>query len=215
MVRHTLAAVGWCTGVLLAAASAVSTPEATASSIDQLTDLTGKAQAIVTFKGRDVFTSEYRYDISVRNNTPDPLIADSLVVVLDKITNIAGEEREPLKSETLLSRFDVFGQDGETADGKPFFRIPPHTAPDLSPQAESRPVSVRLRNRDYVAVFTPVFRVYGTRRPPPEPAPPTTSVQPPTGPHQAEKKTDRLIQLLIKKGLITQEEWQKANTNER
>src|SRR5437867_12348521 len=97
-------------------------PECTAASLDQLTDLTGRATVIVTLKGRDNFASEYRYDVSVRNNSPDLLVADSLVVVLDKITNLAGEDREPLKSETLLSRFDVLGQDGETDDGKPFFR---------------------------------------------------------------------------------------------
>ncbi|HEY6084332.1 MAG TPA: hypothetical protein VIU63_02990, partial [Nitrospira sp.] len=108
--------------------------ESRASAVDQLTDLTGKANIIVTLKGRDNFTSEYRYDISVRNQTPDLLIADSLIVVLDKITNLAGEEREPLKSETILSRFEVIGQDGETDDGKPFFRIPAGSSPDLAPQ---------------------------------------------------------------------------------
>ena len=61
-----------------------------ASPLDQLTDLTGKASVVVTLKGRDNFTSEYRYDVSVRNHTSDLLIADSLVIVLDKITNLAG-----------------------------------------------------------------------------------------------------------------------------
>ena len=60
----------------------------------------------------------------MRNETADPLIADSLIVVLDSITNLAGEEREPLKNEPLLSRFDVLGQDGETDDRKPFSEFP-------------------------------------------------------------------------------------------
>ncbi|MCX5729205.1 MAG: hypothetical protein NTZ28_10280, partial [Nitrospirae bacterium] len=61
-------------------------PESSAGPLDQLTDLTGKASVVVTLKGRDNFTSEYRYDVSVRNHTSDLLIADSLVIVLDKIT---------------------------------------------------------------------------------------------------------------------------------
>ncbi|MFO0732723.1 MAG: hypothetical protein U0231_10665 [Nitrospiraceae bacterium] len=95
-----------------------------ASSVDQLTDLTGKASAVVTLMSRDNFSSEYRYNVSVRNTSGEAFIADSLVVVLDRITNIAGEEREPLKNESLLVRMEILGQDGETEDGKPFFRIP-------------------------------------------------------------------------------------------
>jgi hypothetical protein len=190
---------------------AVSGTDVSASPIDQLSDLTGKVNVIVTLKGRDNFNSEYRYDVSVRNLTPDPLIAESLIVVLDKITNLAGEEREPLKSETILSRFEVVGQDGDTDDGRPFFRIPIGSNPDLIPQAESRPAAVRIRNRDYVIVFTPVFRVYGTKRPPPEPKqlPPQAQAAPPRN-QAADRQTEKLIQLLLKKGVITEEEWRKA-----
>ena len=85
-----------------------------ASPLDQLSDLSGKVSVTVTLIGRDNFNSEYRYDLTVRNRSGDPFIADSLIVVLDKITNLAGEEREPLKNEPLLHRFEVVGQDGET-----------------------------------------------------------------------------------------------------
>ncbi len=208
--RHAcLADIVLLTGMLTAAV------ESFASPIDQLTDLTGKAHTIITLKGRDNFTSEYQYDVSVRNQTSEPLIADSLIVVLDKITNLAGEEREPLKSETILSRFEVLGQDGETDDGKPFFKIPAGNGPDLAPQTDSKPVFVRIRNKDYVAVFTPSFKVYGSRRPPPE-----SKQQPSQTPHapvpsQADKQTEKLIQLLIKKGVITEEEWRKARGHDR
>lgn len=185
--------------------------DSTASPIDQLTDLTGKVSVIVTLTGRDNFTSEYRYDVSVRNLTADPLIADSLIITLDKITNLAGEDREALKNETFLSRFDVLGQDGETDEGKPFFRIPPGSTADLVPQTNSRPASVRIRNRDYVAVFTPAFKVYGNKRPPPEPKPPAAQTQPAAPQRQTDKQTERLLQLLLKKGVITEEEWRKAN----
>src|SRR5690349_14566321 len=139
-----------------------------AGSLDQLTDFTGKVQTIVTLKSRDNFASEYRYDVSVRNLSPDAIIGDSLVIVLDKITNLAGEDREGLTGESFLKRFDVLDQDGQTDDGKPYFRVPVGTSPDLAPQTDSLPAVVRIRNRDYVAVFTPSFKVLGQKRPPPE-----------------------------------------------
>src|SRR5205085_5457644 len=122
--------------VLLTSITAFAAP-----SIDQLTDLTGKASVVVTLKGRDNFTSEYRYDVSVRNHSSDLLIADSLVIVLDKITNLAGEDHEGLTGESFLTRFDILGQDGETDDGKPFFRVPIGPAPDLGSLADSVPVT--------------------------------------------------------------------------
>ena len=183
-----------------------------AGSFDHLTELTGKVNAIVTLTGRDNFTSEYRYDVSVRNQSPDIIAADSLVIVLEKITNLAGEDREGLTGESFLKRFEVLGQDGETDDGKPFFNIPIGTSTDLTPQTDSLPASVRIRNRDYVAVFTPSFRVLGQKRPPPEPkraegpAPPAPASAPPS-----HNSVDKLIELLIKKGVLTEEEWRKTN----
>ena len=182
-----------------------------ASPIDQLTDLTGKALVIVTLTGRDNFTSEYRYDVSVRNRTADLLIADSLILVLDKITNLAGEDREALKNETLLSRFEVLGQDGETDDGKPYFRIPAGATPDLGGQSDSLPVTVRIRNKDYLSVFTPSFRVFGKKRPPPEPKQSDSTTQAGMPQRAEDKQTEKLIQLLLKKGVISEEEWRRAS----
>lgn len=184
-----------------------------AGSFDHLTELTGKVNAIITLKGRDNFTSEYRYDVSVRNHTPDLLAADSLVIVLDKITNLAGEDHEGLTGESFLKRFDVLGQDGETDEGKPFFRIPIGTVPDLGPQTDSLPASVRIRNKDYVAVFTPAFRVFGLKQQPPEPPRRIETLAPPAQvPAQPSRNAvDKLIQLLIKKGVLTEEEWRKAD----
>ena len=182
--------------------------QAFASALDQLTDLTGRASVTVTLTGRDNFNSEYRYDLTVRNRSSDLLIADSLVIVLEKITNLAGEEREPLKSEPILSRFDIVGQDGETDDGKPFFRVPVGVNPDLAPLTDSPPLTIRIRNKDYVSVFTPIFRVYGKKRPPAEPRQSIT--QAPPGSSTQDRQTEKLIQLLLKKGVITEEEWRKA-----
>ena len=202
---------------LLIAATIFINPTITfAGSLDHLTDLTGKTQVTVTLKGRDNFTSEYRYDVSVRNLSPDAITADSLVIVLDKIANLAGQDREGLTGESFLKRFDILDQDGHTEDGKPFFHIPTGTLPDLLPQAESPPAAIRIRNRDYVAVFTPLFKVFGQKRPPPESkrTEPPSSATPPAqeSPPAANRKTvDTLIQLLIKKGVLTEEEWRKAN----
>jgi hypothetical protein len=213
MTRMHLRAAIVTSGVLFACTLVTSITGFAAASLDQLTELTGKASVIVTLKGRDTFTSEYRYDVSVRNHTADALIADSLVIVLDKITNLAGEDHEGLTGESFLTRFEVLGQDGETAEGKPFFRIPAGPTPDLSPLTDSLPASVRLRNKDYLSVFTPSFRVLGQKRPPPEPkqiqAAPVQPGATPTAPSR--NSVDKLIQLLIKKGVVTEEEWRKAN----
>ena len=64
-----------------------------AGALDQLPDLTDKAaQAVVTLKDLDNFNSEYMYDVSVKNLSSDPLVGESLVLVLDKITKIGGDE---------------------------------------------------------------------------------------------------------------------------
>jgi hypothetical protein len=170
---------------------------------DQLADLSGKATAFVTLRSRDNFSSEYRYDVTVRNNSADLFVADSLILVLDHITNTAGQDHENLTGESLLTRMEIIGQDGTTDDGKPFFRVPQGSGPDLVPNSESLPVTVRIRNRDYVAVFTPNFRVMGVKREPPKQKSPAAAATT-AAPNRA--TTDKLIQLLIKKGLITPEE---------
>ncbi len=185
-----------------------------AVSPDQLADLTGRVHVLVTLKSRDNFSSEYRYDVSIRNLSPDTLTGDSLVVVLDKITNLAGEDHEALTGESFLKRFDVLGQDGQTGDGKPYFYIPAGSAPDLTPQADSLPAVVRIRNRDYVAIFTPSFKVFGQKRALPEPkrqgSAPSATAPPDPAAATNRKTLESLIQLLIKKGVLTEDEWKKA-----
>jgi hypothetical protein len=205
MRMHHLTTHSLLIGMLLFAGTLGSGPVA-ASSTEQLADLTGKTSVTVTYTGRDNFNSEYRYDLTVRNQSSDLLIADSLIVVLEKITNLAGEDRESLKSEPLLHRFEIVGQDGETEDGKPFFRVPVGASPDLAPLTDSLPLPIRIRNRDYVSVFTPSFRVYGQKRPPAEPKPSVNLNQRQPAPSALDRQTDKLIQLLLKKGIITEEE---------
>lgn len=182
---------------------------APAFAFDQLVDVTGKVTPFVTLRSRDNFSSEYRYDVTVRNSSPDLFVADSLILVLDHITNTAGQDHENLTGESLLTRMEIIGQDGTTEDGKPFFRVPQGSGPDLTPNSESLPVTVRIRNRDYVAVFTPSFRVMGQRREPPKQKSPAAAAAAAVAPHKA--TTDKLIQLLLKKGVITAEEARMLN----
>lgn len=192
----------WC-ALLCLAASAVFSQPVFAGALDQLSDLTDKAvQVVVTLKGRDNFNSEYLYDVSVKNLSSDSLVGESLVIVLDKITNIGGSEWMTGTSESNLTRMEILGQDGETNDGKPYFRIPRGFGPDLVPYTESSPATVRLRNKDYLIVFTPVFRVYGMKHPL---GPPKVKKQILPS-RSATTPTDKLIQLLIQKGVLSQEE---------
>ena len=203
-------------GVLIVIALVATEPcETFAASPDQLTEFTGRVHVLVTLKSRDNFASEYRYDVSIRNLSPDTITGDSLVIVLDKITNLAGEDHEALTGEPFLKRFDVLGQDGQTGDGKPYFHIPSGPALDLTPQSDSLPAIVRIRNKDYVAVFTPSFKVFGQKRVLPEPTRqgslPSAAASPDPATASNRKAIDALIQLLMKKGVMTEEEWKKAN----
>ncbi|MEP6958766.1 MAG: hypothetical protein ABI980_08540 [Nitrospirota bacterium] len=71
---------------------------------------------------------------------------------------------------------------------------------DLTPSSQSLPANVRL------IVFTPSFKVFGIRRPPP-----LAKTEKPAPPPSSPNSVDKLIQLLIKKGVVTEEEWRKAN----
>lgn len=176
MRRHTVSLA--MAVVLIASTRAVPLPAA--APVDQLTDLTGGAVAVVTLKARDNFANEFLYDVTVKNLSPDPLVADSLVVVVDQITDLAAKD--------ATDRIEVVGYDGQTPAGKPYFRIPPGPEADLPPHGESRPVAVRLRNPYYTILFTPSFRVLGQRRPP------------------AAETLQSLIQAMLKNGLVTLED---------
>ena len=77
---------------------------------------------------------------------------------------------------------------------------------DLTPSSLSLPANVRLRNKDYMIVFTPSFKVFGIKRPPP-----LAKTDRPASPANNLDSVDKLIQMLIKKGVVTEEEWRKAN----
>jgi len=146
--------------------------------VDQLADLSSSVATVVTLKSRDNFLNEFRYDVTVRNQSTDSIEPGSLVLVLEQITDLAGKD--------ALDRIEVLGQDGETAEGKPYFRIPLPSAA-LGPYSESPPAVVRLRNAAYTIIFTPSFRVRGVRR-------------------SSAETTKALIEILQKKGVLTSED---------
>ena len=171
----------------------IAQPPALAQNND-LTDLAGTATVIVTPKDRDNFSNnELRYEITIKNDSAEPLSTDQMIVVLDRITNLAGSERDPLKGEKLVSLVELLEKDGDTPDGKPYFRLPASQGPELAPHTASQPILVRFRNNEYTPIYPPSFRVLGQRK-----ASPSSTL-------------DTLVDLLIKKGVLTDEEWQAAN----
>jgi hypothetical protein len=161
---------------------------AAAVDVNQIQDLTAGVVPRVVFEQHDTFSNEFTYSVKVTNQTGDPIVADTLIIVLDGVLDTAGKD--------ALDRIEVVKPDGFTAAGQPYFRVPPDKAPELPPFSESRPVTVRLRAPDYTTFFAPSFRVRGQRR--------TT----------AESLQD-LIQDLRKKGVLTEEEARRALERQR
>jgi hypothetical protein len=159
-------------------------------SVDDLPDLTGGVVPVVQYKhldpfsGTDILTSvsEVEYEVRVKNQTGDPLIADSLILVVDTVQEISGKE--------ISHRVRIEGSDGMTGDGKPFFRIP-STGKELPPYGESEPVTIRVTNPDFLRFYPPGIRVRGIRR-------------------SSEKAVKDLLETLVQKGLMSPEEARRA-----
>lgn len=163
---------------------------AAGQSVDDLPDLTGGAVPVVFYKGKDPFSSgelttvsRIQFEVRVKNQTGDPLIGETLYLVVDRIVEISGRD--------VSDRVKVLGYDGRTADGKPYFRIPTGNKRELPPYAESEPIIVELNNPDYLRFFPPTLTIRGLRR-------------------TAEQSVKDLLDTLLQKGLITPEEAQRA-----
>lgn len=172
-------------GLIVAGNSAWADP-----SVDDLPDLTGGVVPVVQYKQNDPFSgsdlltsvSEVEYVVRVKNQTGDPLIADSLVLVVDTVKEISGKE--------ISNRVGIEGSDGMTGDGKPFFRIP-SSGKEIPPYGESEPVTIRVTNPDFLRFFPPGVRVRGIRR-------------------SSEKAMNDLLETLVQKGLLSPEEAKRA-----
>lgn len=158
--------------------------------VDDLPDLTGGVVPVVQYKHHDPFSgndlltsvSEVEYEVRVKNQTGDPVMADSLILVVDAVREISGKE--------IIHRVRFEGSDGVTEDGKPFFRIP-SAGQDLPPYGESEPVTIRVSNPDYLRFFPPVVRVRGIRL-------------------SSEKAVKDLVDSLVQKGVLSPEEARRA-----
>ena len=158
-------------------------------SVDDLPDLTEGVVPVVQYKVSDALSgtgltsvSEVEYIVKVKNQTGDPLVADSLVLVVDEVREISGKD--------ISDRVKIEGFDGMTVDGKPFFRIPSN-GKELAPYSESESVTIRISNRDYLRFFPPRIRVRGLRR-------------------SAGDAVKGLLESLVQKGILAPEEAARA-----
>ena len=133
------------------------------------------------FANRGLTTrGEFQYSIRVKNQTDDPIDADSLILILDRVKSLD-------HTWDIMKRIEVVGYDGLTPEGKPYFRIPVDSASELSPHAVSNAVEVRIQNPNLLRLDMPSFQVWGI-------------------PLTGDRKLQELGQILIKKGILTTEE---------
>ncbi len=153
--------------------------------VDELPDVTEGVVPIIQYKhvqplsgSQLTSVSEVEYIVTVKNQTGDPVVADSLILVVDTIKEITGTD--------ISNRVEIQSPDGLLANGKPFFRIP-NSAQELGPYSESEPVTIRVRNPDYLRFYPPSIRVRGLRRSPGE-------------------AVKGLLESLVQKGILAPEE---------
>ncbi len=164
----------------------VSTPLVFANpTVDELPDVTEGVVPVIQYKqaqplsGRQLTSvSEVEFIVTVKNQTGDPVVADSLILVVDTVREITGTD--------ISDRVEIKGSDGLLANGKPFFRIP-NTDEELGPYSESEPVTIRVSNPDYLRFYPPNIRVRGLRRSPGE-------------------AVKGLLESLVQKGILAPEE---------
>ncbi len=153
--------------------------------VEDLLDLTQGVIPVVQYKqveplaGKGLTSvSEVEFIVKVKNQTGDPVVADSLILVVDSVKEISGHD--------ISDRIEVVGSDGMTQDGKPFFRIP-NAEQELGPFSESETVVIRVNNPDYLRFFPPNFRVRGIRR-------------------SSDEAVKGLLESLVQKGILAPEE---------
>ena len=165
---------------------AVSAPLVFANpTVDELPDLTEGVVPVIQYKHAQPLSgtnlssvSEVEFIVTVKNQTGDPVVAESLILVVDTVREITGTD--------ISDRVEIKGSDGLLANGKPFFRIP-NADEELGPYSESEPVTIRVSNPDYLRFYPPKIRVRGLRRSPGE-------------------AVKGLLESLVQKGILAPEE---------
>ena len=161
-------------------------PVVAEESVDDLPNLTGGVVPVLSYREHDPFAnnrltsvSHIEYVIRVKNKTNDPIVAGSLILIVDKIIEITGAD--------ISARVAVEGADGLMDDGRPYFHLPVSDNKDLAPFSESEHVIVELENPDYLRFYPPSLEVRGLRR-------------------KSEKSVQGLLDTLVNKGLLTTDE---------
>ncbi len=167
-------------------------------SIDELPDLTGGVIPLLSYDPGGSFTGggelfsggslssrqDVRYWVKVKNQTGDPIEADSLIVVVYKIQEMA-------QLRDMTTTLDLRGSDGNTEDGKPYYRVPVNGQAELPPYGESEMFTIEINNPDLFRLYPPVLRVRGIRKTP-------------------SHTFQGALQTLIQQGVVTPEEANKA-----
>jgi len=153
----------------------------------QVIPLVSSGQANSFMNGGELFSqgsltsrSDIQYTVRVKNQTGDPVIGSSLIIVIEQVMDVAG-------TRDVASRLEILDHDGRTDEGKPFFHLPTGTTEDLAPFGISDPIQVHIRNPDLLRLSPPTFSIYGIRR--------TES-----------KQIEDLREALIQKGILSPDE---------
>ena len=153
----------------------------------QVIPLVSSGQANSFMNGGELFSqgsltsrSDIQYTVRVKNQTGDPVIGSSLIIVIEQVMDVAG-------TRDVASRLEILAPDGRTDEGKPFFHLPTGTTEDLAPFGISDPIQVHIRNPDLLRLSPPTFSIYGIRR--------TES-----------KQIEDLREALIQKGILSPDE---------
>jgi hypothetical protein len=159
-----LSRIQWAVGSILLLGSIVSA----SPSVDELPDITGGAIPLLypmdapggggqlSAGGRLSSRMEDRYQVRVKNQSGDPIEADSLIVVVQKI-------QEAARLRDVTTDLEVVDADGETEDGKPFFYVPTGGKAELEPYGLSEAFVLEIQNPNMYRLYPPVLRVRGVR----------------------------------------------------
>ena len=135
-------------------------------SVDELPDITGGVIPLLSFEastGGELFSSgrvssrgETFYVVRLKNQTGDPVLAESLIVVVERIQNMSN-------FRDVTSKLELPNVHGETETGKPYYRVPIGEKKFLAPFSESQPFSLEIQNPNLYRLYPPVLRVRGLR----------------------------------------------------
>jgi len=161
-----------------------------APSVDELPNITSGVVPFISYEKHDPFAndqlssvSHVSYIIWVKNQTDVPVVAESLILVIDRIVELSGAD--------ISDRIKVKGADGHMKDGRPYFLVPAGSEKELAPYAESESITLELDNPDYLRFYPPNIQVRGLKR-------------------VSSKSVDELVDTLVNKGLLTPEEATRA-----